>query len=99
KDSVLVKWTVPADLPYFQGHFPGQPVFPAVGIVDATLHALSVHHGSKLTLAGVPQAKFLHPILPGQTVQIEMNAQGPKEWIANWKDGSELLATLRIQIN
>ncbi len=46
EDATRVTWTLPRSLPYFDGHFPGNPIFPAVGIVDASLHALAQTSGA-----------------------------------------------------
>lgn len=94
-------WTIPADLPYFEGHFPGNPIFPAVGIVDATLYFLRTElKVPKIYVSHFPVAKFLSPIQPGQTVRIELKNLSGKEWTADWKDSEagKLLATLRFHL-
>jgi len=93
-------WTIPTDLSYFDGHFPGNPIFPAVGIVDATLYFLQMIAGREVYVSHFSVAKFLSPIQPGQTVLIGLNALNEKEWQADWKDeGSQkLLATLRFHL-
>jgi 3-hydroxymyristoyl/3-hydroxydecanoyl-(acyl carrier protein) dehydratase len=94
-------WQVPADLPYFDGHFPGNPIFPAVGIVDATLFALQLlMNRAEVFVSHFPVAKFLSPIQPGQTVRIELKALNESEWQAEWKDesGLKLLASLRFRL-
>lgn len=93
------RWHVPVDLPYFRGHFPGAPIFPAVGIVDATLHALRVHLKSpNLQITGIPLAKFLSPVLPDHKVVLEFKSQNANEWQCDWKDenGNKPLTTLRV---
>ncbi len=97
----VTEWTVPVDLPYFNGHFPGFAVFPGVGIVDATLFFLQrALSNPNLTLSGVPSAKFLNPVSPGQKVRIELSIVGEKVWHAEWKDESsaKVLASLRIEL-
>lgn len=94
-------WTLPKDLPYFDGHFPGNPIFPAVGIVDATVFLLQSRlNGPEVYVSHFPVAKFLSPIQPGQTVRIELKKLNNKEWLAEWKDEAavKLLATLRFQM-
>ncbi len=81
------RWQVPDDLPYFNGHFPGMPIFPAVGIVDATLHALRIHLKSpSLQITGIPIAKFLIPVVPNHKVNLEFKSLAPNEWQCEWKD-------------
>ncbi|MGE4133656.1 MAG: hypothetical protein AB7F86_18610 [Bdellovibrionales bacterium] len=91
-------WTVPADLPYFKGHFPGMPIFPAVGIVDATLYLVRQHlKTSHLSLAHFTNAKFLSPIEPGHRVEILAQTVGPEEWSVDWRSGEKLLSQLRFR--
>lgn len=95
---IVADWRVPLDLPYFRGHFPGSPIFPAVGIVDATLQALRTQlNNPSLQLAGIPMAKFLNPIVPGIDVTLKLESHVTGEWDAEWKgaDG-KLLASLRL---
>lgn len=98
--TIQALWSVPVDLPYFSGHFPGSPIFPAVGIVDATLHTLRTHlKNPSLHLAGVPVAKFISPITPELDVIVELRAIDKTDWQAEWKeqDSSKLLASVRLR--
>lgn len=93
------RWRVPADLPYFQGHFPGQAIFPAVGIVDATLHALRLHLSSpSLQLVGISSAKFLSPILPQAKVELKFRPVGESQWECEWTEEGHTkpMALLRL---
>ncbi len=81
------RWHVPMDLPYFRGHFPGMPIFPAVGIVDASLHALGIHlQTSSPDLIELPTAKFLNPVLPGCHVILAFRRVSAIEWECEWSD-------------
>lgn len=86
-------WTLPTDFPYFDGHFPGMPVFPAVGILDASWYFLK-QISPELSMYNVTSAKFSKPIGPGQRVR--MQAQGQT---VDWYDANsrELLATLKLE--
>ena len=95
-------WTVPADAPYFDGHFPGLPIFPGVAIVDASLFLLRLRLGvARLNPRGVPSAKFLNPVVPGMRVRLDVApAAGENVWQVEWSEESSAkpLASLRIQL-
>jgi 3-hydroxyacyl-[acyl-carrier-protein] dehydratase len=102
------EWEIPADLPYFAGHFPGNPVFPAVGIVDASLCLVtalnaSLGHGGGNDLSAVSSAKFMRPMTPGLRVQVEataVEATGDEStWDVRWRDAGADLALLRLVLN
>lgn len=60
--------------PFFQGHFPGNPVMPGVMIVEAmaqaagvlgALHSDGLPGGGLLYLAKVEEARFMRTVVPG----------------------------------
>lgn len=62
-------FTVPADHPALPGHFPGQPIVPAVVILDE----LAAHLATMMPQAHISRlisAKFMSPLLPGQVCQV-----------------------------
>jgi 3-hydroxyacyl-[acyl-carrier-protein] dehydratase len=103
------EWDIPADLPYFAGHFPGNPVFPAVGIVDASLCLVTALNAALGRAAGtdlsaVSSAKFMRPMTPGLRVQVEataVEAETPETstWDVRWSDAGADLALLRLVLN
>jgi 3-hydroxyacyl-[acyl-carrier-protein] dehydratase len=66
--------------PQFQGHFPGQPIFPGVLIIEGmaqTAGALCVAAGltgkaKSVYFLTIDKAKFRKPVLPGDTVEYHM---------------------------
>jgi len=67
---------------YFQGHFPGRPVLPGVLIIEAMAQAGGVLSHLTLAdlepkplffLAGVDNARFRQPVLPGDQLQIQVD--------------------------
>ena len=72
---------VSANEPQFQGHFPGNPVFPGVLIIEGmaqTGGVLCIHsrrNQSKpqsVFFLTVDKAKFRKPVLPGDTIEYHM---------------------------
>jgi 3-hydroxymyristoyl/3-hydroxydecanoyl-(acyl carrier protein) dehydratase len=88
----LLTWQVPASAPYLDGHFPKNPVLPAVGIIDGSLEfvkqALSE---DTLELEKVISGKFSAPITPGMHVEVVLRGLGKNQWLATWlaKENSE----------
>lgn len=94
-----IVWTVSADLPYLNGHFPNQPILPAIAIIDASTYLLQkVLERPGLKIACVSNAKFVSPIVPGQTIRIEFKDVNNGEWELDWKEHSsgKTLASLRV---
>ena len=62
-------FTIAADDPCLDGHFPGNPLVPGVVLLDRALEAIRTRLalGPPLLLASV---KFTAPVTPGQQVEI-----------------------------
>ena len=56
----------PAGHPAFPGHFPGSPVVPGALLLATALDALGL--GGPGTR--IASAKFLHPVGPGETIDV-----------------------------
>lgn len=78
KRVVAVK-NLSANEPVFQGHYPGNPIFPGVLILEAMAQAGAVavlaqpEHAGKVPLfAGIDEARFRRPVLPGDQLRLEV---------------------------
>ncbi len=70
-----MSFTIPHDHPALPGHFPGNPLVPAVVLIDhaseAAREALALG-----PLAAILRAKFLAPIRPGEVVHLAFAPRG-----------------------
>ena len=67
---LIHEFVVPASHPALAGHFPGQPVVPAVVLLDAALATLRAREG--FVLRSIPAAKFLLPVLPEERIELHI---------------------------
>ena len=76
-ERVVAIKNVTVNEPFFQGHFPGQPVMPGVLIVEAiaqtALILISDDAGDKIPLfMGIDKARFRRQVVPGDQLRIEV---------------------------
>jgi len=65
---------------FFLGHFPGRPVMPGVLLIEGlaqaggllVLHDLAQRDGKLLYFAGIEEAKFRRPVVPGDQIRYEV---------------------------
>lgn len=76
-----------AQNPHFQGHFPGNPIFPGVLLVEAMAQAAAVltslsknvnATNASYLFAGLEETKFGTPLTPGTTVTFRVEKQREK---------------------
>ncbi|MEJ2697045.1 MAG: 3-hydroxyacyl-ACP dehydratase FabZ [Candidatus Sulfobium sp.] len=64
--------------PFFQGHFPDQPIMPGVLIIEAMAQVAGVLafssgvEGNSVYFMSIDNAKFRRPIVPGDQVMMEI---------------------------
>jgi len=85
---------VSANEPFFQGHFPGNPIMPGVLIIEAmaqvggVLARLSVpglmekEEKDSIFFMSMDKVKFRHPVVPGDQLRFELTAlrTGSRVW-------------------
>ncbi|MFZ5986987.1 MAG: 3-hydroxyacyl-ACP dehydratase FabZ [Bacillota bacterium] len=77
KKAVGIK-NVTANEPFFQGHFPGNPIMPGVLIVEALAQTACVaglmleeNKGKLGVFTGIESMKFRKQVVPGDTLKLE----------------------------
>ncbi len=64
--------------PFFQGHFPGQPIMPGVLIIEAMAQVAGVMafrsgvEGKAVYFMSIDNAKFRRPVVPGDQVMLDI---------------------------
>ncbi len=78
KNAVGIK-NVTINEPFFQGHFPGQPIMPGVLIVEAMAQVAAVicmgseeNQGKLGVFTGIDNCKFRRQVVPGDTIRMEV---------------------------
>lgn len=73
------KKCVSVNEPFFQGHFPGNPVMPGVLVLEALAQVGAVAilsqpewKGRTAYFAGIDKAKFRRKVFPGDVLSLEM---------------------------
>ncbi|MGR8931088.1 MAG: 3-hydroxyacyl-ACP dehydratase FabZ [Gammaproteobacteria bacterium] len=67
--------------PFFQGHFPGQPIMPGVLIMEAlaqatallTSQSANLGKGTVYFLAGIDNARFKRQVVPGDQLTLQVS--------------------------
>lgn len=84
----------PAGSPCLEGHFPGNPVVPAVAILAELIGWSEEQLGRRVT--GVTNARFRKPLLPGSTWQVTLEAGTPGEATLIAHDGEGMAMRARL---
>jgi len=94
--------------PQFMGHFPGNPVFPGVLMIEGmaqTAGVMCITSGTvgkvkSVYFMTIDKAKFRKPVVPGDTIQYHMKRKARRKtmwWYqAEAKVGGELVAEAEV---
>lgn len=78
--AVAIK-NVTINEPFFQGHFPGQPIMPGVLVLEALAQVGGIlafqtakeTEDSLVIFVGIDRAKFRKPVVPGDRLRLEVS--------------------------
>ncbi|VFP87443.1 3-hydroxyacyl-ACP dehydratase FabZ [Candidatus Erwinia haradaeae] len=80
--------------PFFQGHFPGKLIFPGVLILEAMAQATGIlafksmgklESGELYYFAGIDEARFKRPVVPGDQMIMEVNFEKTRRGLTRFK--------------
>jgi UDP-3-O-[3-hydroxymyristoyl] N-acetylglucosamine deacetylase/3-hydroxyacyl-[acyl-carrier-protein] dehydratase len=101
--------SVTVNEPFFQGHFPGQPIMPGVLIVEAMaqtggilmLNSVEDPAEKLVFFMGIDKAKFRKPVVPGDQLIIEAELLNKRNRFvvikANAKVGNKIVAEAELK--
>lgn len=72
------------------GHFPDDPIVPAVVIIQAVVGRLDEETGARID--EVRQLRLQHPLLPGQPLTMSCESKAPWAWGVTLKAGDTVMA-------
>jgi len=88
-DETVVPFTVPADLGYFEGHFPGAPIVPGVAQIVALAEARARLAWPELGPSrGLRRVKFKKGLYPNDALELRLRRDG--DTVAFTIQGDEL---------
>ena len=78
--KIVATKNVSINEPFFQGHFPGQPIMPGVLIIEAMaqtagaicIRSLNTEKPSLVYFMTIDNAKFRKPVVPGDQLRIHV---------------------------
>ena len=108
--SIVAYKNVTVNEPFFQGHFPHQPIMPGVLIIEALAQAAGVlgfksqekkpKDGYLYYFVGADDVRLRRPVVPGDqlllTVNVITNRRGVYRFAAKAPVGDELVGTMNI---
>jgi 3-hydroxymyristoyl/3-hydroxydecanoyl-(acyl carrier protein) dehydratase len=66
---------VPADSPWFSGHFPGEPILPGIALIYMVEQAIvqnALAKGEQVQLHALKRVRFTQPVRPGETLSLNI---------------------------
>ncbi|OPL09120.1 MAG: 3-hydroxyacyl-[acyl-carrier-protein] dehydratase FabZ [delta proteobacterium ML8_F1] len=91
KKAVGIK-NVTINEPFFQGHFPGNPIMPGVLMVEAlaqvgavSLLSMDEYRGKLAVFAGIENLRFKRQVIPGDTLKLEVTIESIRRHIGKGK--------------
>jgi 3-hydroxymyristoyl/3-hydroxydecanoyl-(acyl carrier protein) dehydratase len=75
-EQLSVHFSIPEDYPYFEGHFPSNPLVPAVIQIGWVISSVSLLREEELKGYQLSRFKFLLPIRPLDEIHVTVEGTG-----------------------
>ena len=94
KETLSAIKNVTINEPFFQGHFPGQPIMPGVLILEALAQATGLlafsnmvdgHETKIYMLVGIDKSRFRRQVLPGDRLDLKVKLLREMRGIARYE--------------
>ncbi|MEE4314762.1 MAG: hypothetical protein V2J11_09675 [Desulfofustis sp.] len=100
KDSLSATVTTDADAPWYDGHFPGEPVLPGVAQLELVAELTSTLAGEPVFVDSLSRVKFRKLIAPGESLKITVSRNESKDaYVFKITSGQENVSSGILTIN
>ncbi len=99
-ESIVAFKNLSINEPYFDGHFPGKPIFPGVLLLEAMAQAAGILgfkskgktplDGSIYYFAAADELRFKRPCVPGDRIMLRATIVSERRGIAKFKVSSDV---------
>ena len=91
-----IKIAVPASGPLYEGHFPGLPILPGIGLIDLSIRALTTA-GAAPTLREITSLRLRKLVVPGDSLDLAMKSFEPDGAVRfEVRRGAEIVANASV---
>ncbi len=81
-DKIFSRIVIPADSPWFSGHFPGEPIVPGIAELSAVYDIIQKYHqerGSSIRITSLKKVRFKNIIKPDEILEIKITLDDSSE--------------------
>ena len=84
---------------YFHGHFPAQPILPAVGIADISRYFVENYFfKSSRSLKKISQFRIRTPVQPDQLMMLSIEKDNDNQFHITWKNETEQSTSAELNL-
>lgn len=74
-DNIFSRAVIPADSPWFSGHFPGEPIVPGIAELSIVYNVIKKYYqeqGSGIKITSIKKVRFRYPLKPDEILEIKI---------------------------